>query len=70
MYVPYIIPQEYGNHTDIRWLKVQDKNGKGLLIKGDDLFNFSLHKYSTDNLSRSMYSYQLKESENTIEILQ
>ena len=30
MYVPYIIPQEYGNRTDVRWLKVQDENGKGL----------------------------------------
>ena len=66
MFVPYIIPQEYGNRTDIRWLKIQDEMGKGLLIKGDELLNFSLHKYSTDNLSRAMYSYQLKESPNTI----
>ncbi|NQU54120.1 MAG: DUF4981 domain-containing protein [Bacteroidetes bacterium] len=66
MFVPYIIPQEYGNRTDVDWLKVQNKDGKGLLIKGDELLNFSLHKYSTDNLSWAMYSYQLKESENTI----
>ncbi|WP_340111325.1 glycoside hydrolase family 2 TIM barrel-domain containing protein [Maribellus mangrovi] len=66
MYVPYIIPQEYGNRCDMRWLQVQNDEGKGLLIKGDDLLNFSLHKYSTDNLSRAMYTYQLQEAPNTI----
>jgi len=66
MFEPYITPQEYGNRTDVRWLKVQNENGKGLLIKGYDLLNFSLHKYSTDNLERAMYSYQLKEAPNTI----
>jgi beta-galactosidase len=66
MYEPYIIPQEYGNRTDVRWLKVQNAEGKGLQIKGDELFNFSLHKYSTDNLERAMYTYQLKEAPHTI----
>ena len=37
-----------------------------MLIKGDDLLNFSLHKYTTDNLSRAMYTYQLEEAPNTI----
>jgi beta-galactosidase len=66
MYVAYIIPQEYGNRTDVRWLKIKNDEGNGLMIKGNELINFSLHKYSTDNLSRAMYSYQLKESPNTI----
>jgi len=66
MYEPYIIPQDYGNRTDIRWLKVKNAAGKGLRIEGDDLLNFSLHKYTTDNLSRAMYSYQLVEAPNTI----
>ena len=66
MFVPYIMPQEYGNRTDVRWLKVQNENGNGMLIKSDGLFNFSLHKYSTDNLERAVYSYQLKEAPNTI----
>ena len=66
MYVPYIIPQEYGNRCDVRWLQVQNDEGKGLLIKGDELLNFSLYKYTTDNLSRAMYTYQLQEAPNTI----
>jgi beta-galactosidase len=66
MYVPYIFPQEYGNRSDVRWLKVQNADGKGLIISGGDLLNFSLHKYTTDNLDRAVYTYQLKESFNTI----
>ncbi len=66
MYVPYIIPQDYGNRTDVRWLKVGDEQGKGLLISGGELLNFSLHKYTTDNLDRAMYTYQLEDAPNTI----
>ena len=66
MYVPYIFPQEYGNRCDVRWLKVQNADGKGLLINGGELLNFSLHKYTTDNLDRAVYAYQLQEAANTI----
>ena len=66
MFVPYIIPQEYGNRCDVRWLKIQNKDGKGLKIEGDEWLNFSLHKYTTDNLSRAMYTYQLQESDTMI----
>jgi beta-galactosidase len=66
MYVPYIFPQEHGNRCDVRWLKVQNEDGKGLMISGDKPLNFSLHKYTTDNLDRAVYTYQLKEAENTI----
>ncbi len=66
MYVPYIIPQDYGNRTDVRWLKIGDAEGKGLMISSDNPLNFSLHKYTTDNLDRAMYTYQLDEAPNTI----
>lgn len=66
MYVPYIFPQEYGNRCDVRWLKVQNAEGKGLMIEGGDLLNFSLHKFTTDNLDRAVYIYQLQDAPNTI----
>lgn len=65
-YVPYIIPQEYGNHTDTRWIKLEDDTGSGLIIESGELFNFSLHKYSTENLSRAMYTYQLNEASTNV----
>ncbi len=61
-YVPYLMPQDYGNHTDIRWVHVGNGAGTGLRFSSDDLMNFSLHKYTTDNLSRAMYQHQLKDA--------
>ena len=59
-YVPYIIPQDYGNKTDVYWTSISDGNGNGLLIKGDQTFNTSAQMYDTDNLTRAYYRRQLK----------
>ena len=43
-YVPYIRPQENGYRTDVRFLKLTNKTGEGLLFKGDTKpFGFSTH---------------------------
>ena len=35
----------------------------GLEFTGDKLFNFSIHPYSADNLTRALYTYQLHQSD-------
>ena len=60
-YEPYIIPQDYGNKTDVYWTSISDPNGFGLLIKGDQMFNTSAQMYDTDNMTRAYYRPQLKE---------
>lgn len=62
-YVPYIIPQDYGNKTDVHWLSIQNEAGVGLRISGDQLFNAGAHPYTTDHLDRALYTFQLKESD-------
>jgi beta-galactosidase len=37
-----------------------DEDGTGLEFSGDKLFNFSAQPYSTENLTRAVYTYQLK----------
>ena len=64
-YVPYIIPQDYGNKTDVYWFSIMDDSGTGLTIKGDETYNVSAQKYTTDNLDRSHYPFQLK-AENVV----
>lgn len=59
MYEPYLIPQDYGLRTDNRWVKVTDAEGRGLEFRGNRLFNFSAQPYSTDNLTKALYTYQL-----------
>jgi beta-galactosidase len=59
MYEPYLIPQDYGLRTDTRWVRITGKDGSGLEFKGNKLFNFSAQPYSTDNLTKALYTYQL-----------
>ena len=59
MYVPYLIPQDYGLRTDNRWVRLVDGNGVGLEFKGNELFNFSAHPFSSENLTKALYTYQL-----------
>jgi len=62
-YVPYIIPQDYGNRCDVRWFKLTNKEGHGLLVSSAELFNVSAQKYSTANLDRAHYPFQLKDED-------
>ncbi len=62
-YVPYIIPQDYGNRTDVHWMSLANREGIGLLVSGEETFNFSAQKYDPDNLDRSYYAFQLKDSD-------
>jgi beta-galactosidase len=59
MYEPYLIPQDYGLRTDNRWVSLTDGNGAGLEFRSEKLFNFSAHPYTSDNLTKALYTYQL-----------
>lgn len=60
LYEPYLIPQDHGLRTDNRWLKVTNRAGRGLAIAMDTHFNFNAYPYTTDNLTRALYPFQLK----------
>ncbi|MGE0077868.1 MAG: glycoside hydrolase family 2 TIM barrel-domain containing protein [Bacteroidales bacterium] len=40
-YFHYVIPQETGNKTDVRWWKITNTQGDGLIIQSDSLLNMS-----------------------------
>ncbi len=63
MYEPYLIPQDHGLRTDSRWVRITDNNGTGLEFRGSSLFNFNIYPYSTENLTKALYTYQLKKSD-------
>lgn len=63
MYEPYLIPQDYGLRTDIRWLKMTDREGDGLQFRMDQRFNFNAYPYSTENLTKAVYTYQLQKQD-------
>lgn len=49
-YYPYVRPQESGNKTDIRWWKLTDIDGRGLLIRSDVPFSASALNYLPEDL--------------------
>ena len=53
------MPQDFGNKTDVRWAALTDADGVGLFMAGQEPLNVSAHHFSTDNLSRSLYAFQL-----------
>ncbi|HEU4633115.1 MAG TPA: glycoside hydrolase family 2 TIM barrel-domain containing protein [Flavisolibacter sp.] len=50
-YFPYARPQESGNKSDVRWVSMTNKKGKGLRFEfADSLLNFSALPYHLDDL--------------------
>lgn len=50
-YFPYARPQESGNKSDVRWVNITNKKGKGLRFEyTTQLLNFSALPYSLDDL--------------------
>ena len=48
-YYPYVRPQESGNHTDIRWFRIDDGT-RGLLFYSGELMECSALPYLTEDL--------------------
>ncbi len=49
---PYVSPQEYGNRTDTRWVACRDAAGRGLLVAGDTVLEFSAHPHWPEDLTQ------------------
>jgi len=60
---PYVVPQENGNKTDVRWLALTDPRGRGLLVSGRDL-QVSAHTYSLESLTRATHTHELRDADH------
>ena len=49
-YFPYVRPQESGNHTDVRWFRVLNADGKGLEFYAGAPIEVSALNYLTEDL--------------------
>lgn len=59
-YVPYIVPQDYGNKTDVRFAVLHNTAGLGLAVRPEQPLNVSVTPYS--NIDRALYTWQLQKS--------
>ncbi len=58
-YVPYILPQEHGHKTDVRWLTLFDHDGYGLKVEGLPTFEFSASHFSANDLYSTGHTHEL-----------
>ena len=47
---PYIVPQENGNRTDVRWMSFRNEEGAGLKFIGTQPLEMSAHHYTLEDL--------------------
>lgn len=49
MYVPHVRPQENGYRTDVRYLKLTDNKGRGIMITASRPIGFNTHKNTIED---------------------
>jgi len=62
---PNLVPQECGNHTDVRWAAVTDESGLGLLFEGDRM-EFSALPWTPHELESAAHPHQLPPVHHTV----
>jgi beta-galactosidase len=58
---PYVVPQENGNRTDVRWMLLSNKKGNGLLVTADSLLSMSAWPYTEENILHAKHTNKLKD---------
>jgi beta-galactosidase len=58
-FVDYSRPQEHGNKTDVRWVRLTNADGVGLEALGDPVLSVEASHSTADDLEAASYSFQL-----------
>jgi len=58
-YVPYIMPQEHGHKTDVRWLSLCNHDGRGIKVEGSPTFEFSASHFISNDLYSARHTFEL-----------
>lgn len=61
----YLVPQECGNKTGVRWAKITDNTGRGIMFSGDKM-SFSALPYTPHELENAMHPYELPQVHYTV----
>ena len=59
---PYVMPQESGNRTDVRWMFFSDNDNNGLLVAADSLLSMSAWPYSEENIAQAKHTSELHDA--------
>lgn len=61
----YLVPQECGNKVGVRYARLVDAKGRGILFEGDEL-SFSALPYTPHELENAAHAYELPQVHHTI----
>lgn len=61
----YLVPQECGNRTGVRWAKVVDRKGRGIMFSGDAMY-FSALPYTPHELENAHHPFELPNVHYTV----
>jgi beta-galactosidase len=64
-WVEYMRPQENGNKTDVRWVKLTNQQGIGFMATGAAPLNVTARHYTKDDMERAGYTFQMKRHPET-----
>ena len=58
-FVPYVLPQENGNKTEVRWLTLTNADGIGLHASADRLLEASAHHFTPEDLTAARHPHEI-----------
>lgn len=61
----YLVPQECGNKCGVRYAKVMDKKGRGILFFGDEM-SFSALPYTPHEIENAAHGFELPQIHYTV----
>ena len=65
-YVPYVVPQESGGHSGVRWFELSDKAGPKVRILLDTPRQVSVLPFTQEELTVKSHDVELKKSGTTV----
>lgn len=60
---PYVMPQENGNRTEVRWATLTDPRGRGLLVEGRPHFELAARRWTSEDLAAARHTTDLHETD-------
>ena len=60
MQTPYVLPQENGNRTEVRWAQLSAADGSGLRIEGAPTFELTARRWTSEQLDAARHTVDLR----------
>ena len=58
-FVPYVLPQENGNKTEVRWVTLTNRDGTGVHASADRLLEVSAHHFTPEDLMSARHPHEV-----------